>query len=309
MKLLRHVPSAVTPAVGCVASIGNFDGLHRGHQAVLAHVAAKAREWQLPATVISFEPLPIELFRQPPPPRIYALRDKLRLLHELGMDQFACLRFNHALANMEAETFIHEILLRGLNVRYLVVGDDFRFGKGRRGDFHLLQHIGAEQGMQVMDTPTCLHTDERISSTRIRLALSTAELALAAELLGRPYQIAGRVRHGDKRGRTIGFPTLNLLVPQHIALRRGVYAVKVQGLAEHALNGVANLGTRPTVHGMENRLEIHVFDFHQQVYGQHVCVEPVAYLRDEQKFASFSALQQQIAEDAAQARHILTGNA
>ena len=304
MKLIRRISPAVTPAAGCVASIGNFDGLHRGHQAVLAHVATQARERQLPATVISFEPLPIEFFRQPPPPRIYALRDKLRLLHELEMAQFACLRFNRDMANMEAETFVHDVLLRGLNVQYLVVGDDFRFGKGRRGDFHLLQQIGAEHGMQVIDTPTCLHTDERISSTRIRLALSTAELALAAELLGRPYQIAGRVRHGDKRGRTIGFPTLNLRVPQHIALRRGVYAVKIHGLAAQTLNGVANLGARPTVHGVENRLEVHVFDFQQQVYGKHICVEPVAYLRDEQKFASFTDLQQQIAMDAAQARQL-----
>jgi riboflavin kinase/FMN adenylyltransferase len=192
-----------------------------------------------------------------------------------------------------------------LKVRYLVVGDDFRFGKGRRGDYHLLQAMGAAAGMQVVDTPTFLHDDERISSTRIRLALSTAELAQAAALLGKPYRISGRVRHGDKRGRTIGFPTLNMRVPQHIALRRGVYAVKVYGLGEEAINGVANLGTRPSVHGVENRLEAHLFDFAQQVYGKHICVEPVAFIRDEMKFASLDALKAQIAHDAAQARAIL----
>ena len=305
MKLLRHISPNFPATHGCVATIGNFDGLHRGHKAVLNHVVAQARLLQLPATVISFEPLPVELFRNPPPPRIYALRDKLRLLNEMAIAQFACLRFNHALANMEAEDFVQKILLDGLKVRYLVVGDDFRFGKGRRGDFHLLQQLGAAQGMQVLDTPTCLHTEERVSSTRIRLALSTAELALAAELLGSPYQLSGRVRHGDKRGRTIGFPTLNLRMPQHIALRRGVYAVKVTGLDAQIHLGVANLGVRPTVHGMENRLEVHVIDFNQQVYGQHICVEPVVFLRDEQRFDSLAALQTQIASDAALARQLL----
>ena len=155
-----------------------------------------------------------------------------------------------------------------------------------------------------MDTPTLLHTDERVSSTRIRLALSTAELELATTLLGQPYRISGRVRHGDKRGRTIGFPTLNLRVPQHVALRKGVYAVRVMGLAESAVYGVANVGVRPTVHGMENRLEAHLFDFNQQVYGKHICVEPVAFLRDEMKFSSFDDLKTQIARDAEQARAI-----
>ena len=305
MKLLRHLSPALPDDLGCVATIGNFDGLHRGHQAVIRHVEAKAQALQLPATVISFEPLPLEFFRNPPHPRIYALRDKLRLLQSMTIDRFACLRFNQQLANMEAEDFVHSVLLEGLRVRYLVVGDDFRFGKGRRGDYHLLQTLGAEHGMQVVDTPTFLHTDERISSTRIRLALSTAELDLAAELLGHPYQISGRVRHGDKRGRTIGFPTLNMRVPQHIALRRGVYAVKVHGLQAQPVYGVANLGVRPTVHGVENRLETHLFDFQHNVYGQHLCVEPQAFIRDEMKFSAFSELQTQIARDAAQARAIL----
>lgn len=301
MKLIRRI-SPTTQDPGCVATIGNFDGLHKGHRAVIQHVEFKAQALELPATVISFEPLPIEFFRAPPPPRIYALRDKLRLLQAMNVERFACLRFNHALANMEAEEFVQTTLLDGLKVRYLVVGDDFRFGKGRRGDYHLLQAMGAEQGMQVVDTPTFLHEDERISSTRIRLALSTAELELAAELLGKPYRISGRVRHGDKRGRTLGFPTLNMRVPQHIALRRGVYAVNVFGLGEEVINGVANLGARPTVHGVENRLEVHLFDFAQQVYGKHICVEPVNFIRDEMKFSSLDELKAQIAQDAAQAR-------
>lgn len=306
MKLIRHITPASDTASGCVATIGNFDGLHQGHRAVIAHVEQQAAARGLPATVISFEPLPIEFFRSPPPPRIYALRDKLRLLQSLGVTQFACLRFDQQLASMEAEDFVQDILLTGLKVRYLVVGDDFRFGKGRRGDYHLLQQMGAAHGMEVVDTPTLLHTDERVSSTRIRLALSTAELELATTLLGQPYRISGRVRHGDKRGRTIGFPTLNLRVPQHVALRKGVYAVRVMGLGETAVYGVANVGVRPTVHGMENRLEAHLFDFNQQVYGKHICVEPVAFLRDEMKFSSFDDLKTQIARDAEQARAIFS---
>lgn len=304
MKLLRRILPAPAHDPGCVATIGNFDGLHLGHQAVIQHVDRQARALGLPATVISFEPLPIEFFRSPPPPRIYALRDKLRLLAAMNVERFACLRFNRQLATMEAEAFVQDILLDGLQVRYLVVGDDFRFGKGRKGDYHLLQAMGEAAGMQVVDTPTFLHDGQRVSSTRIRLALSTAELAQAAELLGKPYRISGRVRHGDKRGRTIGFPTLNMRVPQHIALRRGVYAVKVYGLGEATLNGVANLGTRPSVHGVENRLEVHLFDFAQQVYGKHICVEPVAFIRDEIKFASLDELKAQIARDAAQASAI-----
>lgn len=302
MKLIRRITPATITDPGCVATIGNFDGLHRGHQAVLQHVATQAQTLGLPATAISFEPLPIEFFRNPPPPRIYALRDKLRLLQAMDIDRFVCLRFNHALATMEAEDFVQTILLDGLKVRYLVVGDDFRFGNGRRGDYHLLQRMGAKQGMQVVDTPTLLHDNERISSTRIRLALSTAELGQATQLLGKPYRISGRVRHGDKRGRSIGFPTLNMRVPQHIALRKGVYAVNVYGLGEKPLHGVANLGARPTVHGVENRLETHLFDFNQTVYGKHVCVEPLVFLRDEKKFASFEELKMQIAQDAIQAR-------
>jgi riboflavin kinase/FMN adenylyltransferase len=304
MKLIRRILPAPASDPGCVATIGNFDGLHRGHKSVIQHVEWKAQALSLPATVISFEPLPVEFFRAPPPPRIYALRDKLRLLQEMSVDHFACLSFTPQLAAMEAEDFVQNILLDGLKVRYLVVGDDFRFGRGRRGDYHLLQAMGAEQGMQVVDTPTFLHDDERVSSTRVRLALSTAELELATELLGKPYRVSGRVRHGDKRGRTIGFPTLNMRVPQHIALRKGVYAVNVYGLAENVVAGVANLGARPTVHGIENRLEVHLFDFNQYVYGKHICVEPLAFLRDEMKFASLDALKAQIAQDAAQAREM-----
>ncbi len=308
MKLIRRLHTAhppLTESAGCVATIGNFDGMHHGHQQVIRQLQAKAAELGLPAVVISFEPLPAEYFRKPPPTRISPLRDKVRQLNALGIEYFVCLTFQQALANMAAEAFVQRILLDALQVRYLVVGDDFRFGQGRQGDYALLKTMGQQQGMQVVDTPTFELGAARVSSTRVREALEQAELAMAQALLGQPYQLSGRIRHGDKRGRTMGFPTLNLRIPENVALRKGVYAVQVRGLGERPLAGVANLGTRPTVNGLGTRLEVHLFDFAEQVYQQHVCVEPVHFIRDEQRFASLDELKQQILKDAQQARSLL----
>lgn len=305
MKLLRHLQPLPVSAAGCIATIGNFDGLHRGHQQVIRLVQAKAAECGLPATVVSFEPLPAEYFRTPPPTRILPLRDKLHQLDAMGVEQFVCLSFRQALAEMEAETFVQSILLDGLRVKCLVVGDDFRFGRQRRGDYQLLTAMGAQQGMQVIDIPTFLQADERVSSTWVRKALAAGDLATTTDLLGMPYGLSGRIRHGDKRGRTIGFPTLNLRIPENVALRKGVYAVRIKGLGEQSLTGVANLGTRPTVNGLESRLEVHVFNFAAQVYQQHVRVEPVHFIRDEQRFSSLDALQQQITKDVEQAKSLL----
>lgn len=308
MRLLRRLPSSNLTATGCVATIGNFDGLHRGHQHVITQLQEKATELDLPATVISFEPLPAEYFRKPAPSRIYPLRDKLRLLQQLGIQQFACLNFDDILAQMEAEAFIREILIEGLQVRYLVVGDDFRFGRARRGDYAMLRQLGEQHDMSVVAMNTFMHDAERISSTRIRHALEHGHLKQANALLGFPYRLSGRVRHGDKRGRTIGFPTLNLRIPANIAPRKGVYAVRITGLSgveAKEVAGVANLGTRPTVDGVDTRLEIHLFDFDQQVYGQYICVELVAFVRDEQKFSGLDELMTHIKRDAEQARYLL----
>jgi len=304
MKILRHTSDFAVLKKGCVATIGNFDGVHLGHQRVIQQVEQQAQQMGLPSVVISFEPLPAEYFNKTVA-RILPLRDKALKLKALGVDYFVCLPFNSALAGMEAEHFVTSLLLNALQVRHLVVGDDFRFGRGREGDYALLQSLGAGQGMQVMDSTTLLHQQARVSSTRIREALSAPDLALAQQLLGEPYRLSGRVRHGDKRGRTINFPTLNLRVPDTLGLAKGVYAVRVAGLGNNVLNGVANLGARPTVNGVSMRLETHVFDFNQQVYQQHVCIEPVAFLRLEQRFESFSALKEQIERDAKQARDLL----
>jgi len=306
MKLLRHFSASACSPSGCVATIGNFDGLHLGHQHVLHHVREKAAELQLPTTVISFEPLPFEYFSPQQSARIYPLRDKFRRLNELGIDQFACLAFDKKLARMAPEQFVQDVLLNNLKVRYLVVGDDFRFGYQRQGDFALLKQMGEQHGMQVVNLQTfACGDDERVSSTRIREHLRQGELTQANELLGTSYQLSGRIRHGDKLGRTINFPTLNLRMPENLTLCKGVYAVKVRGLKDQVLEGVANLGTRPTVDGKETRLEVHLFDFQNEVYGLHVSVEPTHFIRVEQKFESFGALREQIEKDSVEAQELL----
>ncbi|MEE9327231.1 MAG: bifunctional riboflavin kinase/FAD synthetase [Cocleimonas sp.] len=304
MKLIRNTVSQNKNPQGCVATIGNFDGLHLGHQKIISHLKEKSKELNLPLTVISFEPLPAEYFMPEPPTRIYPLRDKLKLLAELGVDNCLCLRFNANLANMPPQSFIDSVLLKHLNVKYLAVGDDFRFGHQREGDFALLKSVGENAGIQVIDTATVKTSGERVSSTRIRNNLEKGDLITSNKLLGHQYQLSGIIRHGDKRGRTIGFPTLNMKLPENIALTRGVYAVKVHGLSDIALNGVANLGSRPTVNGDENRLETHLFDFNKEVYGSHVCVELLEFIRAEKRFDSFELLKHQIEKDSNKAKSI-----
>lgn len=306
MKFINGLKSLKSNQQECVATIGNFDGLHLGHQTILANLKDKANELKLPLTVISFEPLPAEYFMLEPPARIYPLRDKVKQLSNLGVTNFLCLKFNSELASSPPVEFIKSILIDKLNVKYLAVGDDFRFGYKREGGFTLLKEVGEANGMIVEDTSTQVLDGERISSTRIREALSIADLKTANNLLGHKYQLNGRVRHGDKRGRTIGFPTLNMKVTNNIALKFGVYAVKVHGLNDNFKIGVANLGTRPTVNGIENRLETHLFDFEKDVYGEYIDVEFVDFIRAEQKFESFEDLKLQIDIDANKAKKILS---
>ncbi|MCF6190362.1 MAG: bifunctional riboflavin kinase/FAD synthetase [Cocleimonas sp.] len=305
MRFLRRPQALTSNDIGCVASIGNFDGLHLGHRKIINQLKEKSTTLKLPLTIISFEPLPSEYFMPEPPARIYPQRDKVRLLQSMGVDNFLCLKFDAAFSQQSPEDFVNKVLIEKLGVKYFVVGDDFRFGHQRKGNFQLLKKIGDEKGMQVVDTPTCDHDNKRISSTRIRTLLEAGNIKSANALLGARYQLSGRVRHGDKRGRTIGFPTLNLKVLDHLAPARGVYAVRVSGLSDKPLTGVANLGARPTVNGTENRLETHLFDFDGDVYGKYICVELAEFLRAEQKFDDFGALKLQISGDAEHARKIL----
>ncbi len=308
MKFIRGLRALTKDDKGCVASIGNFDGLHLGHRKIISNLKVQSEAMALPLTVISFEPLPSEFFMPTPPARIYPQRDKIRLLQELGVDNYLCLKFDADFANQSPEDFVNNILLKSLDVKYFAVGDDFKFGHQRKGGFSLLKTMGDASGMQVVDTPTCDLNGERISSTRIRKRLEAGDVKGANELLGASYQLSGRVRHGDKRGRTIGFPTLNMKLLDHIAPARGVYAVRVNGLSDELINGVANLGARPTVEGTENRLETHLFDFEGDVYGKYICVELVEFIRPEKKFDDFGALKAQILKDAEQAGGILRSN-
>ncbi|MCK5725874.1 MAG: bifunctional riboflavin kinase/FAD synthetase [Thiotrichaceae bacterium] len=307
MRLLRTPDfSSHGDYSGCVATIGNFDGVHTGHRDIISRVIQQAKEKNLKATIISFEPLPTEFFcgqfDRRLPRRIYPFRDKLRLISELAIDHYVSLKFSQRLCYVEAADFIHDILLKKLKVKHLIVGDDFRFGKGRTGDYTLLQSIGAEHGMTVEDSTTTRIANGRVSSTRIREYLFKGDIKGANKLLSHPYQLSGRIVNGDKRGRTIGFPTLNQRLPENIAVAKGVYAVKIYGLDNAVHYGVANVGTRPTVAGIEMRLESHVFDFEADVYGRCVNVELVNYIRPEKKFDDFGLLMEQIQKDAKQAR-------
>ena len=302
MRLIRDISQLEQLQQGSVATIGNFDGLHLGHQLIFDQLARHAETLALPKVVISFEPLPIEFFSAHQAQRVYPFRDKVRYLSQLGIDYFLCLRFDDKLANMPPDQFIHELLLRMANVRHLVVGDDFCFGKKRQGNYQLLKETGKQHNMQVSNSIT--HSDEtgRISSTRIRQHLNAGELEAANALLGRKYSLSGRVRHGDKMGRTIGFPTMNLRIQDNIAAANGVYAVRVNGLKGETLQGVANLGNRPTVDGVETRLEVHLFDFNEFVYGEHIEVELVSFIRPEVRFDNFEALTTQIGKDVIKAK-------
>jgi riboflavin kinase/FMN adenylyltransferase len=303
MELIRGLHNLAPRHRGCVATIGNFDGVHLGHQAVIGQLAEKARALKLPSVVVLFEPQPQEFFQgKQAPPRLTRLREKLLALRRFDVDRVLCLRFDARLAGLSADAFIRDILVEGLGVHYLSVGDDFRFGKGRRGDFRLLADAGSEHGFEVAPMGTFTLDDGRVSSTRIREALASGDLAQAARLLGRPYQMCGRVAHGDKRGRTIGIPTANLHLHRQVVPLKGVYVVEVFGLGPRAVAGVANIGTRPTVDGTRTLLEVHLFDFNQDIYGHYLDVAFLAKLRDEQRFASFDELKARIFRDVDEAR-------
>lgn len=303
MELIRGLHNLATRHRGCVATIGNFDGVHLGHQAVIGQLADEAARLHLPAVLITFEPQPQEYFAQAQvPARLTRFREKLEQLRRFALDRIVCLPFTARLAAMSAEAFIQRVLIDGLGVRYLVVGDDFRFGQGRQGDFALLQATGAAQGFEVVNMHTFTIDGARVSSTRIRTALEQGELQRAQRLLGRDYRMSGRVAHGDKRGRTLGFPTANIHLHRRVSPVQGVYAVEMYGVAGEPLPGVANIGNRPTVDGTRTVLEVHLLDFQGDLYGRHVQVSFAHKLRAEMRFASLDALCLQIDRDVAQAR-------
>jgi riboflavin kinase/FMN adenylyltransferase len=311
MRLIRGLHNLRPADRCCVATIGNFDGVHLGHRTVFQRLLARGRQLGLPATVITFEPQPMEFFApETAPARLTRLREKLCAIAECGIERVMVLEFNDRLARMDARHFVQRLLIDGLAVRFLLVGDDFRFGHGRTGDYDLLltmgrAHAADDGGFEVENLHTITHGTERISSTRVREALGRGDLEYTRHLLGRPYRMQGRVAHGAKRGRGIGFPTANIDLHRRVSPVRGVYAVTVRGLGPEPLPGVANVGTRPTVDGKDYRLEVHLFDFDQEIYGRHLEVELKLKLRDEKRFASFDALKEQIQVDARVAREYL----
>lgn len=288
----------------CVLTIGNFDGIHLGHQALLRLLTNKARSLGLPAVVLTFEPHPREFFApQKAPARLASLREKLLLLAAAGVDMTRIVRFNARFAALTAEQFIDRVLVDSLHVRHLIVGDDFCFGAGRKGDFALLQAAGERKGFVVEAMTTHALAGERVSSSAVREALAQGNLDRAARLLGRPYSIAGRVVQGEKIGRTIGFPTANIQLKGRRPPLGGIYTVEVEGLAAEPVRGVASFGVRPTVDDSGRpTLEVHLLDWTADCYGAHLRVHFLHKQRDEEKFSSLEALSAQIALDAQTAR-------
>jgi riboflavin kinase/FMN adenylyltransferase len=296
------------PALGPVAlTIGNFDGVHNGHQAMLARLTATARARGLAATVLTFEPHPREFFApQSAPTRLTNLREKLELLAAHGVERVHIQRFSSAFAALAPEAFVERMLVHALAARWVLVGDDFRFGAKRAGDFAFLADAARRHGFELEAMPTVSNAGVRVSSSAVRDALARGELARAHALLGRPYSISGRVVHGEKLGRALGFATANVQLKHNRPPLGGIFAVRVHGIGVAPRNGVASLGVRPTVHAAGKPvLEVHLFDFTDDLYGAHLRVEFLAKLRDEAKYPDLDALKAQIARDCAAARDIL----
>ena len=291
-------------------SVGAFDGLHRGHQALLAQVHERAAKLGLTAIVVSFEPLPRAYFSPEPVARLSSVREKLRGFDEAGMEQVLLLRFNRALTSMTAEDFIRRVLVERLNAREVWVGADFRFGHKRSGDVAMLERVGPELGFTARTMPSVLLDGARVSATRVRMLLAAGEFSGAAPLLGRPFVIEGKVEYGKQLGRQLGYPTANIHLRERTSPVHGIFAVRVGlGESECSWPGVASLGVRPTVNEVpEPLLEVHLFDFEGDLYGQRMAVEFVAKLRDEQKFDNLDELTVQMAKDARQARELLGMN-
>lgn len=308
MKLLRGLKKNQGLGQGCVATIGNFDGVHLGHQALLKQLRVYALMRHLPLLVFVFEPQPSEYFNpSSAPSRLSSLREKIVFLKHCGVDYVYCLKFNKALASMAADEFAHFIFTH-CNVRHLLVGDDFRFGKNRSGNGELLQSIGSMHGCEVDLFAPFLQHQTRVSSTLIRQALRQGDLKRAQELLGRVYHVCGRVVHGNGVGRTFGIPTANLNLQRHTLPMSGVFVVKVK-CKGNFINGVANLGCRPTIDGTQQVLEIHLLDFNEMIYGEWLHVYFLQHVREEKKFSSIEQLVLQIKADIEYARAFFIDNA
>jgi riboflavin kinase/FMN adenylyltransferase len=311
MELVRGLHNLRPRHQGCVLTIGNYDGLHLGHQAMLRTVRQHAERLSVPAAVMCFEPSPLEfLNRSKPnavmPARLSRFREKFHNLATYGVDRMVCLRFDARMQAVTPQMFVEDILVRGLGVHWVVVGHDFRFAHARQGNTTILRELGQQFGFGVDEVAPHLVDGVRVSSSLVREALAAGDLTRATQLLGRPYRMFGKVVRGKQLGRTLGFPTANLRLHRRIIPMMGIYAVRVSGDGLHNAAGVASLGTRPTVDGGEPLLEAHVFDYRGDLYGKNLHVDFIARLRDELKFPNLDALVEQMNIDAQQAREMLT---
>ena len=307
MEFVRGIQNLLPHHRGCALTVGNYDGVHLGHQAMISVLKNRAAEMDLPSVVLAFEPSSKE-FLDPlhAPPRLTRWREKFLHLAALGVDRFIGLRFDEQVRDMPPDDFVQRVLVDALSARYIVVGPDFRYGSAAAGSFETLRAVGQRHGFEVEQISAIDQNGSRISSTRVREYLALGDYAAAARMLGRPYRMIGRVMHGKKLGRTLGFPTANLQLKRMKSPVWGVLAVRVYGIEAQPLPAVASLGTRPTINGIEALLEVHVFDFDGNLYGRPLEVEFVQKLRDEEAFSSLDAMVQQMNVDASRARSALS---
>ncbi len=295
---------------GSVVTIGSFDGLHLGHRQLLDRVLSKAKSMGVPSIVMSFEPTPKEFFSaSDPPARLMRFREKYEALEEYGVDLFFCPRFSPAMRGIGSDAFIRQVLVHGFNARHIVIGDDFRFARKREGGVEDLQRVQAVLQFGMEQVPSIIKDGVRVSSTVIREALAAGHLERATSLLGRPYQMSGRIIKGRQVGRTLGYATANVDLRRRQSAVMGIFAVRVSGLAEVPLDGVASVGTRPTFDLVKPLLEVHLFDFDRDIYGEYIQVEFIAHLRDEEKYDTVDELVAQMDNDAENARSILAATA
>jgi riboflavin kinase/FMN adenylyltransferase len=302
MELVRGLVNITEKHKNCVLTIGNFDGVHIGHQYVLQKLKQVAQKYQVPAVVMLFEPQPQEVFlKDKAAARVLTFREKFEKLKAMGVDRLICIRFNPAFAAMSAEQFIETLLIDKLGVKHLIVGDDFRFGQKRIGNLELLKQYSAKFDFNVDDSKTFEYSNKRASSTEVRHSLDESNFEVATALLGEPFKFHGKVIHGEKNGRKFGFPTANIAVKRKVLPIKGVFAVQVQW-QEQSFFGVANIGNKPTLNGVKPVLEVHLFDFNESIYGQRLSIEPLFKIRDEKKFNSVDELIQQIHADVKTAK-------
>ena len=310
MQLIRSINNFPYKRLenGCVLTIGAFDGLHLGHQCLLDNVIKKSEESNLPSVVMSFEPTPGEFFsRDKPPARLMRFREKYQALKDLGIDIFFCPRFDKKMQNIEADDFIRQLLIQRLNLKYLVIGDDFHFARKRSGNYEQLMKVKKLLEFDIKKISSIIVNDKRTSSTLIRELLRQGDLIKASQFLGKSYQMSGRVITGQQLGRELGYPTANVNIHRLESALMGIFAVRVHGLADEPLDAVASLGKRPTFYeGQKPLLEVHIFNFNKDIYGRYIDVDFISKIRDEIKFDNADELIDQMHKDANDAKNILS---